>query len=75
MNKSEIADKFTKIIARHLDIKDQLSEGVDSARLDHERWIVRYRGSMPTDGTLVFNTFHPEVAQVIAQLMIALDDT
>lgn len=75
MSKIELANKFTEIVAHHIDVKDQLSDGIESHELDHERWKWRYQGRIPTDGAIVFNSFHPEVNSIVAQLILATEDT
>lgn len=76
MNKSEIASRFTEIVAKTLDIYDQQQEG-RYPPFDHDRWQRRYNG-IPWDelprGMVEYNRFRPVVRMTVAQLMIAMDD-
>ena len=76
MNKVEIADKFTEIVAIRLDVFDQRKDGIWPPKTDFERWRKRYNGIPKEDlppYTIVMNHFKTEVDEFVSMLMMALD--
>jgi len=75
-SKNEIADRFTEVVARTLDVYDQQQDG-KYPPFDHDRWEKRYTGrsfgELPV-GMIVFNNFRPLVDLVVSQLVMAMDD-
>lgn len=66
---------FTEVIARHLDMRDQLYEGKLPNEWDFDRWLDRYLGKLPSaPGTIVLNTFKSAVDAIVAQLLQVADD-
>lgn len=76
-NKREIADRFTEVVARVMDIREQTHEGIFPPHHDYDRWKKRYVGrefsELPV-GMIEMNNFRPYVDTIVAQLMMAIDD-
>jgi len=76
IDKREIASRFTEVVARVMDIRDQENEGIYPPH-DLERWKRKYQGRDFEDlppNIIQFNTFKPMVDMTVCQLMMALDD-
>jgi hypothetical protein len=73
---NEIRSRFVKLVAMHMDIRDQEHEGIYPP-YDYERWLVRYTGRDIDDlppNMIQFNTFKPMVDIFVLQLIDAMDD-
>lgn len=71
------AKRFTEIIAKHLDVKDQLMGGVGADSIEHERWRERYLCRMPTNEGIEFivpSEFNREVNSVVSALLHASEE-
>lgn len=67
-----LAEKLTELAGATLDAKDQLAEGVSVERIDHDRWLNRYRGE-PWASTQMLqienNIFHAQVSSMVGNML------
>lgn len=77
INKTKLANKFTEIVAIHLNVFDQRKDGVWPPNTDLARWKRRYHG-IPKEElppyTEEINSFRIEVDEFVETLVRAIDD-
>lgn len=75
IDKRKIHDDFVEILACYIDVKEQMAEDQSTAaHINYDRWRDRYIGRIPTDGSMVFNRFKPEVDELVCRLMLVIDE-
>lgn len=75
INKSELANKFTEIVAIRLDVFDQRKDGIWPPNTDLNRWEKRYKGTPSSElppYCIEINHFKIEVDEFVSLLMQAV---
>ncbi len=75
INYNKTQDSFFELIAKNLDIKDQVADGVHLSNLDHDRYIDRYNATgIFGRGELSVNVFRHEVDYMVGALLNSIDE-
>ena len=73
MDLNKIHNEIVEVVAKYIDVKDQVSERVPLHLIDHKRWREKYMGLLDSPTPIYLNTFRCEVDTVVASLMLVIE--
>ena len=74
IDRQELRDRFTEIVAIRLDVDEQREQGVYPPRTDLDRWRRRYFAPKPPYPFVVLNTFENKVDEFVSHLMLTVSE-